>query len=162
MVVKRKEVSPVRGHPDALEPNSVVQQRKTTRSAPPLAPTRLTFKAQEQDASAIALIAATRCGFDEREMAAMLMARPVMMATRVFDFIQTTDVQAEQQLSVLLDHFNLSFAALGGNAGAALQEWPQLSRVVMRDEKCCVRCHPQSYILVHYSTSTSTTSTFCC
>ena len=64
----------------------------------------------------------------------MLMARPVMMATRVFDFIQTTDVQAQQQLSVLLDHFNLSFAALGGNAGAALQEWPQLSRVVMRDE----------------------------
>ena len=67
----------------------------------------------------IARIAATGCGYDEGTMAAVLMGRPIMAATRVFDFIQMPDYpHAEENLCVLLDNFSVPFEALG--AGGVL------------------------------------------
>ena len=66
---------------------TVAQQRKTTRFASQVTPKTLTFP-NKLVPSAIACIAAARCGSDERQMAAMLMERPMMAATRVFDSIQ--------------------------------------------------------------------------
>jgi hypothetical protein len=58
--------------------------------------------------------AAVPCGFDEGELAGLLMARRVMAATRIFDTLSKPLDQshAEQDLSVLLNHFSSSFAAL--------------------------------------------------
>ena len=41
----------------------------------------------KRSASAIARLAAAQCGMDDGELAAMLMARPVMASTRVFDML---------------------------------------------------------------------------
>ena len=68
-------------------------------------------------------------------MAAALMGRPIMAATRVFDFIQMPDYpHAEENLCVLLDNFSVPFEALGGSAVAVLDEWSRLHLMVMRDE----------------------------
>ena len=59
-------------------------------------------------------------------MAVMLMARPVMAATRVFEFIRDPaepgSVQHLSLLSVLLQHFSSTLVALGGNAAAVTDE----------------------------------------
>lgn len=68
------------------------------------------------------------------EMAAMLMERPVMAATLVFDSIREQDcVDAEQNLGVLLQHFSSVFATLGGSAAAVFDEWSRLHRMVVCD-----------------------------
>ena len=74
--------------PEVLEPTSAAQLRKAKRPESLSAPKALTF-ANQLEASAIAQLAAGECGFDEGEMAAMLMMRPVMAATHVFDFIKS-------------------------------------------------------------------------
>ena len=122
--------------PEALEPTSLAQQRKASRPVSLSAPKKLTFPDPVAvQPSAIAHIAAARCGFDEGEMAVMLMARPVMAATRVFDFIQepTDYTNVEPSLSVLLQQFSTTFVALGGNSAAVIDEWCRLNRVMVRD-----------------------------
>jgi len=119
--------------PEVLEPTSAAQLRKAKRPESLSAPKALTF-ADQLEASAIAQLAAGECGFDEGEMAAMLMMRPVMAATHVFDFIQKPGyVQAEKEFNVLLQHFEFLFAALGGDASAVLGEWSSLCRMVAGD-----------------------------
>ena len=80
-------------------------------------------------------VAAARCGSDEGDVAALLMTRTKMAATRVFDFVQMSGyTQTERELSVLLNHFSSPFAALGGTASAVLSEWHRLNRMVLRDD----------------------------
>ena len=74
--------------PSALDPSSVARQPKAKPAASLLTPKRLIYQDTVQKPSAIACIAAAQCGFDKGDMAAMMMARPVMAATRIFDFIQ--------------------------------------------------------------------------
>ena len=63
------------------------------------------------------------------------MTRPLMAATRVFDFVQMSGyTQTERELGVLLNHFSSPFAALGGTASAVLSEWHRLNRMVLRDD----------------------------
>ena len=101
-MAKRKADAASLNVPEALEPTSAAQQRMAKRPESLSAPKTLTFF-DELEPSAIAKLAAVGCGFDEGEMAAMLMARPVMAATRVFDFIQKPGyVQAEKEFNVLL------------------------------------------------------------
>jgi hypothetical protein len=135
-MVKREAETPAAAltSPDALEPTSTAQERKRARAAP-LSPLKGPAFPQEIDPSLIARIAATGCGYDEGTMAAVLMGRPIMAATRVFDFIQMPDyLHAEENLCVLLDNFGVPFEALGGSAVAVLDEWSRLHRMVMRDE----------------------------
>lgn len=132
----QKEETRLHGAPAVLDGSPAVQVRKkTTHSSSLSTPKRLTFLNQTE-ASAIARLAAAQCGMDDGELAAMLMARPVMASTRVFDMLQKpfNHAQAEQDLSVLLNHFSSAFTALGGNASAVLSEWSHLHRVVVRDE----------------------------
>ena len=57
-----------------------------------------------------------------------------MAATSVLDFIQKPGyVQAEKEFNVLLQHFELLFAALGGDASAVLGEWSSLCCMVAGD-----------------------------
>lgn len=100
-----------------------------------VAPKRLSFAEHNVELSTIARVAAARCGFEDNDVASMLMVQPTMAATRVFDFVQKTQhSQAEQELSLLLDHFSMPFAALGGNPSAVLGEWNQLCKMISRDE----------------------------
>ena len=63
--------------PEALEPTSLAQQRKASRPVSLSAPKKLTFPDPVAvQPSAIAHIAAARCGFEEGEIAVMLMAQP--------------------------------------------------------------------------------------
>ena len=61
------------------------------------------------------------------------MGRPIMVATRAFDFLlnQADYLHAEQDLRVLLDRFGSTFTALGGVESAVLNEW---NRLVTRDD----------------------------
>ena len=98
------------------------------------APRVLTFPDQLQ-ASTIAQLAAGRCGFHEGELAALLMTRPLMAATHVFDFVQKPGyLRAEKDFNVLLHHFDSLFSALGGDAAAVLDEWSSFSRMIMGDQ----------------------------
>ena len=74
------------------------------------------------------------------------MGRPIMVATRVFDFLlkQANYLHAEQDLRVLLDHFGSTFTALGGVESAVLNEW---NRLVTRDDVLRVQCPSQSFFL---------------
>ena len=75
-------------------------------------------------------IAAARCGFDEGEMATMLMSRPIMAAILVFDFIQERGyTHDEKSLRALALHFSSAFKALGGDTTAVFDEWSRLSRM---------------------------------
>ena len=70
----------------------------------------------------------------------MMMARPVMKATHIFDLIQEPGYEhTEQNLGELLKHnFHLCiFVTLGGNAAAAFDEWSHLNRMFARDARCC-------------------------
>ena len=67
-------------------------------------------------------------------MAAMHMARPVMAATLVFDYIQEPSYEhTEQNLGVLLEHFSSASMALGGNAAPVFDEWSRLNRLFTLD-----------------------------
>jgi hypothetical protein len=133
-MVKRKAETLTQSSPDALEPSTVAQQRKTTRAAPPATLPKMLTYPNKVVPSAIACIAVARCGSDEGQMAAMMMERPVMAATLVFDSIREQDcVDAEQNLGVLLQHFSSVFETLGGSAAAVFDEWSRLHRMVVRD-----------------------------
>ena len=133
-MVKRKAETLAQSSPDVLEPHSVTRQRKTPRPPSALTPKRLAYL-DKVEPSATAYIAAAQCGLDEGQMAAMLMERPVMAATRVLDFTQNQGSwsRAEESLAVLLQHFSSAFVALGGNAAAVFDEWTRLNRMVIRD-----------------------------
>ena len=63
------------------------------------------------------------------------MTRPLMAATRVFDFVQKPGyLRAEKDFNVLLHHFDSLFSALGGDAAAVLDEWSSFSRMIMGDQ----------------------------
>ena len=66
-----------------------------------------------QKPSAIACIVAARCGlFDEGEVAAVMVARPVMKATHIFDLIQEPGYEhTVQNLGELLKHFTSAFVS---------------------------------------------------
>ena len=108
-MAKRKADTASLHAPEALEPTSDVRVHKRRPTAAPrlaLPPRTLAFPKLVVTPSATAQIAAAQCGLNEGEMAAALMGRPVMAATRVFDFVQKADYShAEQDLRVLLDHF---------------------------------------------------------
>ena len=64
----------------------------------------------------------------------MMMARPVMKATHIFDLIQEPGYEhTEQNLGELLKHFTSAFVTLGGNAAAAIDEWSHLNHMFARD-----------------------------
>ena len=115
--------------------SSVARQPKAKPAAPLLTPRRLYLPGHGAEAICdIACIAAARCGFDEGEVAAMMMARPVMKATHIFDLIQEPGYEhTEQNLGELLKHFTSAFVTLGGNAAAAIDEWSHLNRMFARD-----------------------------
>ena len=137
-MVKRKAETLTQSSPDALEPSTVAQQRKTTCAAPPATLPKMLTYPNKVVPSAIACIAVARCGSDEGQMAAMMMERPVMAATLVFDSIREQDcVDAEQNLGVLLQHFSSVFETLGGSAAAVFDEWSRLHRMVVRDASLC-------------------------
>ena len=122
---KRKAETLAQSSPSALDPSSVARQPKVKPATYLSTPKRLTYQdtVQNQKPSAIACIAAARCGFDEGEMAAMMMARPVMAATHMFDLIQEPGYEhTEQNLGELLKHFNSAIVTLGGNAAAAFSD----------------------------------------
>ena len=152
MVVERKAETHTQSSPEALEPSTVAQHRKTTRFASPATPKMLTYP-KEVVPSTIACIAAARCGSEEHQMAAMLMERPVMAATCVFDSIQEQNcVDAELNLGVLLQHFSSVFEMLGGTATAVFDEWPRLHRMVVRDASLRALPHEELYsrALLHF------------
>ena len=86
-MARRKADTPSLDASEVLEPASDAQLRKARRRELMSAPRVLTFPDQLQ-ASTIAQLAAGRCGFDEGELAALQMTRPLMAATHVFDFVQ--------------------------------------------------------------------------
>ena len=72
MGLKRKAEKLAQTSPGALEPNSVTRQPKVKPVVSLSAPKRLTFADTVQNASAIACIAAAKCGCDEGQMAAII------------------------------------------------------------------------------------------
>ena len=83
------------------------------------------------------------------------MGRPIMVATRAFDFLlnQADYLHAEQDLRVLLDHFGSTFTALGGVESAVLNEW---NRLVTRDD--VLRVLPVAELLFELTCISSTTT----
>jgi len=96
-------------------------------------------------------------------MAAMLMERPMMAATRVFDSIQEQNcADAAQNLGVLLQHFSLHFSSMFETLGAApLQQFSTNGLACTAwwfVTRRCVRCHLRSCTLARCFTSRTTTS----
>ena len=111
-MAQRKAETLALSSPDALEPSSALQKRKAAHRSSPPSPKRLALHEEQVVPSAIAHVAAARCGSDEGDVAALLMTRPLMAATRVFDFVQMSSyTQTERELSVLLNHFSSPFSA---------------------------------------------------
>jgi hypothetical protein len=91
MEMKRKAETLAQSSPSALDPSSVARQPKAKPAASLLtlrkgSSIRLD-KVREAICDRLHWVAA-RCGFDEGEVAAVMMARPVMKATHIFDLIQ--------------------------------------------------------------------------
>ena len=103
-------------YPSAIDPSFVAQQPKAKPAASLLTPKRLIYThGAEAICDRLPALQHQRRGvalFDEGEVATMMMARPVMKATHIFDLIQEPGYEhTVQNLGELLKHFTSAFVS---------------------------------------------------